>query len=98
MTEQSTADSPMESYNRTLIDQINDQLKRGFDANSRVGGYCVIRVGVDGVLSVLASTTVSDQHEVVFGPQSFAACIEYVNGNLVTRMEAGTGTSRAGES
>lgn len=98
MAEQPTADSPMESYNRTLIDQINDQLKRGFDANMQADDYCVVRVGIDGVLSVLAATAVSGQHDTVFGPKSFAACIEYVNGNLVTRMAVGTGMSRASES
>jgi hypothetical protein len=74
----------MEDFNRTLIEQINDQLKRGFEANLLANEFCVVRTGVDGVLSVLSSTAVTDQHDAVFGPKPFAACIQYVNAYLVT--------------
>ncbi|HEY4093565.1 MAG TPA: hypothetical protein VGN46_18815 [Luteibacter sp.] len=75
----------MDDFNSMLIEQINDQLKRGFDANLRAGDFCVVETRVNGVLSVLPSAAVSDQHKTVFGPGSFASCIAYVNGHLVTR-------------
>lgn len=78
--------SPMERYNCTLIEQINDQLQQGFKADLQADGYYVIKTRIDGVLSVLGSAMVRDKHDIVFGPKPFAACIEYVNVNLAARV------------
>ena len=87
--------SPMERYNCTLIEQINEQLQRGFKADLQADGYYVIKTGVDGVLSVLGSAMVGDKHAIVFGPKSFAACIEYVNVNLAARVATDTKSAHA---
>lgn len=85
MAEAGASDSPMESYNRLLIEQINAQLMRGFDARLQATSHCVVRTKVSGVLSVLPSGMVSEEHDAVFGPKPFEACIEYVNASLVAR-------------
>lgn len=94
MAEQPAANSPLESYNRSLVDQINDQLKRGFDASLQVNDYCVVRTGVDGVLSVMSATAVSDDQDIVSGPKSFATCIEFVNADFVKRTTPRTGVQK----
>lgn len=79
------SDSPMEDYNRLLIGQINDQLKRGFEASLQGGDFSVIRSKVANVLSVVPSAAAAGEgHEIVSGPAPFAACIQYVNAYLVT--------------
>lgn len=77
--------SPMQRYNLSLIEQVDARLRQGFEASSRANGYCVIRVGVDNVLSVMSQAMVNDQQDAVFGPASFAKCIEYVNANFTAR-------------
>lgn len=78
-------ESPMEDYNRLLIGQINDQLKRGFEASLQAGDFSVIRSKVANVLSVVPSAAAAgDEHDIVSGPAPFAACIQYVNAYLVT--------------
>ncbi len=87
-----TPDSPMEDYNRMLIGQINDQLKRGFEASLQGGQFSVIRSKVANVLSVVPSASAGEGYEVVSGPASFAACIQYVNAYLVTEPLRKPGT------
>lgn len=84
-----TSEPPMESYNRLLMEQIGEQLKRGFGASLQARDYCVVRTGVGGVLSVLASAAVGEQHDVVFGPKPFAACVEYVNASFARAAQRG---------
>lgn len=73
----------MEQFNRMLMAQIQDQLKRGFAANFRINEFCVVATRVHGVLSILSAASVTDKHEAVFGPKSFEACSAYINGQFV---------------
>lgn len=86
MDKSKAAQSPMERYNATLLAQIDDQLQRSFEAGLQADKYYVIKTHTHGVLSVLSSAMVNDEHDVVFGPESFAACIEYVNANLAIQV------------
>ncbi|MDA8446265.1 hypothetical protein [Paracidovorax valerianellae] len=77
--------TPMELHNTQLMEQIQSQLKSGFDAALQGGDYYVVRSSLTGVLSVLASTTVTEDHDVAFGPRPFSQCIGYVNSTVVMR-------------
>jgi len=81
--DEGAVDPSMESYNRLLMEQINEQLKRGFGASLQARNYCVVGTGIDGILLVMASTAAGEPHDVVFGPKPFAACVEYVNASFV---------------
>ncbi len=77
--------TPMELHNTMLMEQIQSRLKSGFDAALQGGNYYVVRSSLTGVLSVLASTTITDDHDVAYGPQPFSQCIGYVNSTVVMR-------------
>jgi hypothetical protein len=79
----------MADSNSAIIDQITEQVRRGMEANLRSNEFSVVQTRISGVLSVLASSAVSDEYAVVFGPASFEECIARVNGHLVTRPLAG---------
>ncbi len=83
--------APMEQHNRLLMQQIEGRLRSGFSAALDSGDCYVIRNQGTGVLSVLASSTIEDEHEVVHGPDSFAQCIGFVNSSVVTRMAESDG-------
>ncbi|CAM3473282.1 hypothetical protein [Paracidovorax anthurii] len=87
--------APMEQHNRLLMAQIEGRLRSGFDAALSSGDYYVIRNKGTGVLSVLASTTIQDDHDCVLGPKPFAQCIEFVNSSVVTRMAESDGWTPA---
>ena len=80
----------MEDYNRSIIEQINQQLKSGFAASLRNTQYCVVKAGVHGVLSVQPLYSVGDV-QPEFGPATFAACIQHVNTYLVADLKNLTG-------
>lgn len=73
-------------HNRKIIDQIDRQLRSGFGAALIGNDYYVIRSETTGILSVLSSSTVSDEKNIVFGPGQFQQCIKYVNSAMVTRL------------
>lgn len=79
----------MEDYNRSLIEQINQQLKSGFDSSLRADNYCVVRTGIGDILSVLPMNSLSDSGHTVFGPDTFAACIQHVNTFFVSEFRGG---------
>jgi len=79
----------VEDYNRLLIEQINQQLKSGFDASLRADNYCVVRTGIGDILSVLPMNSISDSGKTVFGPDTFAACIQHVNTFFVSEFRRG---------
>ncbi|HNB02226.1 hypothetical protein [Nitrosomonas sp.] len=76
----------MLDHNRMIMEQINRQLRNGFGAALTGNNYYVIRSETTGVLSVLSSSTVNDEKNIVFGPEQFQQCIEYVNSAVVTRL------------
>ncbi len=86
--------APMEQHNRLLMQQIEGRLRSGFSAALDSGDCYVIRNQGTGVLSVLASSTIEDDHEVVHGPDSFAQCIGFVNSSVVTRRPNPTAGGR----
>ncbi|GKT26510.1 hypothetical protein [Acidovorax sp. SUPP3334] len=85
MTQAIQEPTPMEQHNAMLMEQIQSRLKSGFDAALQGGNYYVVRSSLTGVLSVLASTTITDDHDVAFGPHPFSQCIGYVNSTVVMR-------------
>ncbi|MDA8523662.1 hypothetical protein [Acidovorax sp. NCPPB 4044] len=87
--------APMEQHNRLLMAQIDGRLRSGFGAALQSSDYYVIRNKATGVLSVLASTTLQDDHDAVHGPAPFAQCIEFVNSSVVTRMAESDGWTPA---
>lgn len=84
-TAQSRAVSPVE-LSQLLRAQIEARLRENLGSSRLQGHYYVIRSQRTGVLSVLASSTLGQDHDVVWGPQPFADCISYVNSVLMTRM------------
>lgn len=78
-------EAPMARYNRQLAARIDAQLQSGLEASLHGAKHCVVRTGVNAVLTVLPADTGGDAGHVVFGPAPFAACIAYVNTNLVDR-------------
>jgi hypothetical protein len=80
----------VEDYNRLIIEQINRQLKSGFDSSLRTDKYCVVKTGIGGILSVLPENSISNDNHTVSGPDTFAACIQYVNTYFVSEFKGET--------
>jgi hypothetical protein len=88
----------MEDLNRSLIDQVYAQITSGLVASRASADYCVVRAPVRGVLTVVLSTSAGNEHERVFGPDTFAACMAHVNRRMAARPRGTetTGDPRAG--
>lgn len=78
-----TTDTPMEDYNRMLIEQITSRAQQGFQANLTVPHYAVVHTGEDRILTIVPASSLPDDQAPAFGPRPFADCIQYVNRKLV---------------
>lgn len=88
-SEEAVPSSDPQDLSRLLLAQFEQRLKDNLGATQRSPDYYVIRSQKTGVLSVLASSTLGDDHDVVRGPLPFADCIGYVNSVMVTREARG---------
>jgi hypothetical protein len=78
-----TNETPMEDYNRMLIEQITSRAQQGFKANLVVPHYAVVHTGEDRILTIVPASSLSEDQPPAFGPRPFADCIQYVNRQLV---------------
>ncbi|KAF1007446.1 MAG: hypothetical protein GAK28_01788 [Luteibacter sp.] len=78
-----STDTPLDDYNRMLIEQITTRAQQGFMANLTAPQYVVVHTGVDRVLTILSARSLADDQHPVFGPKPFADCIHYINQQLV---------------
>lgn len=76
----------MVTHNRRLMAQMDDRMRCGFDASLQGADHVVIRSRVTQVMLVLGAGAASGRGEPLFGPASFARCLEFVNVIMVTRM------------
>ncbi len=88
-------DEAMQQTNRLVMARIDAQLRGGFGAALHGGDFCVVRSSVTGVMSVLASAKAGDRGDALFGPGTFADCIEFVNSTVVARMADSDGLEPA---
>lgn len=80
------ADIPsLADYNDALVREVDERLRRALASGLRSDGYHVIRTAAADVLSVVGAAGAKEAGDSVFGPAPFAACIGYVNANLVGR-------------
>lgn len=78
-----TAQTPMEDYNRMLIEQITSRAQQGFKSNLSVPHYAVVHTGEERILTIVPAGSLAEDQVPSFGPRSFADCIQYVNRQLV---------------
>ncbi len=75
-------------YNDALVREVDERLRGALASGLQPLGYHVVKTGAAHVLSVVGAAGAGDGCDSVFGPASFAACIGYVNANLVGRVGA----------
>lgn len=75
----------VEAHNRMMLDQINSTLTNGMASALKSAQHYVVCNETTGVLSVIASTTLSKDKTIAYGPDGFSQCLAYVNSTVVAR-------------
>lgn len=92
------ASSEPSELSRFLLAQIDERMKESLQSAERQPQYYVIRSPRTGVLSVLASSTLGQDQDIVLGPCRFSDCIAYVNAAMVAREAVSSRAHKAAAS
>lgn len=78
--------STVDLYNQAVALSIEQTLRRGLLAPMQPAGFYVVRGRATGVMSVIGSATPPQDPPAEFGPDTFAACLQFVNASVAIRL------------